>query len=332
MNSAIIMEPDGYDVTNSISQKAAKVSTPKCENIRLNGRKFHVKNAETANEIKKVGVRSSMLADKFKLKFLSNVVGEANNSRSARKVKTPGNIPENAKKTYDDAIISGIDVKNESIINNVNVVQESAREEVSNIIPFNASKVLATPEYNRSENVNKEPVSNVNNMYSFATGKPIVEPRSEVNTQVTTSVDTVNNNLSRTARMDYNVSAMTKEEPKEIKQTAVHPEFSSISEYVQQKNAATTNNSTNNTVDFIAEIAKRKKKIESLANKTNQVKGDTAERLKKFNEILSYYDNMVSDAEKKYSEAEQENIEVTQAYDNLVSQVEDYAATRGIAM
>lgn len=331
MDSTItIMQPDGYDEVKSITKKPAKVSIQKNENIKLNGRKFHVKDADTANEIKKVGVRSAALANKFNLKFYSKVVGEANNSQSARKLKTTDVIPENAGKTYDDAITSGIDVKKEAVINNVNAIQEPTREEVSNIIPFNSSKVLATPEYKRSENVNKEPVSNVNNMFSFATGKPIVEPRNEVNSQVTPSMNMVNNNLSRTARMDYNTGVMAKEEPKEVKQTPVHTDIYSTTEYVQQKNAA--NSSTNNTVDFVAEIAKRKKKIETLATETNRMNAETAERLKKFNEILSYYDNMLSDAEKKYSEAKQDNMEVTQAYNDLASQVEDYAASHGIAM
>lgn len=296
MNSTVtIMQPNGLDDTNSISQKLAKVSTTKSENIRKNARKymvksvepvspnevksfsghsFHAKDTETAEKLRNVGYTNAYKTFLNKMNMQIAQYGHAVvRLQGARKIKIVPKLKNQTSKLRDESDELANQVSNDM---NTNVFASiPQQEEVSNIRAFQTSRVLATPEYNRNESVNKEPVSNVNNMYSFATGKPIMETTTEVNNNVTHDVANVNNNLSRSARMDYNTNMMAKEEPKEVKQTPVHTDIYSTTEYVQQKNAA---NSSNGNVLYFEE---EKEKLEAARARKIQMENMKNELLEK---------------------------------------------------
>lgn len=329
MNSAITMLQ--VEVNNEPKQESrpAKLSQEKVGNIdrkykkfrvmasepvaanevkSFSGRSFHAKDAETAEKLRTVGYTTAYKAFLDKVNIQIAQYGHAVvRLQGARKIKI---VP--ALKEQTSNFRNASDEKANQISNdmNNNVANSITPTPVDDSRQLSASRVLATPEYNRSENVYNEPVSNINGMYNYSNGSMQTTPtRSEVNSQVAPSVNTVGNNLSRTARMDYNAGVMAKEEPKEVKQASVHPDIYSPTEYVQQKTAGNLKTSSDQ------DIARLEGDIKELDGEISEGQ-NIVEQLK-----AQHAEIQETKKQERISELEEEKLSKTQVLNGITEEI-----------
>lgn len=297
MNSAMTITQ--WDVLNSNreSAKPAKLSQEKVRNIDNKYKRFSVKPV-VASETP-VANQSSYkdVLNKFKMSALN--YGNATVKLSGgRKLKVNPIVRNGALKLFKETITNG-DVINVEVVS-APIVNEVKQEPVSNIREF-PSRVLATPEYSRNENVASEPV---NNMYSYPTGKPVVETRNEV---VNNEVN--NSNLSRLSRMDYNTGVMAKEE---VKANPVHTDIYSSTDYVQQKLSG--NLKTNSDQD-IAQLVENNKKLDGEISESQTVLQQLEAQLAKLKEINE------AQRQARINELEEEKLSKTATLNGLTEQI-----------
>ena len=297
MNSAMTITQ--WDVLNSNreSAKPAKLSQEKVRNIDNKYKRFSVK--PTVRTETPVANQSSYkdVLNKFKMSALN--YGNATVKLSGgRKLKVNPIVRNGALKLFKETITNG-DVINVEVVS-APIVNEVKQEPVSNIREF-PSRVLATPEYSRNENVASEPV---NNMYSYPTGKPVVETRNEV---VNNEVN--NSNLSRLSRMDYNAGIMAKEE---VKANPVHTDIYSSTDYVQQKLSG--NLKTNSDQD-IAQLVEGNKKLDGEISESQTVLQQLEAQLAKLKEINE------AQRQARINEVEEEKLSKTATLNGLTEQI-----------
>lgn len=297
MNSAMTITQ--WDVLNSNreSAKPAKLSQEKVRNIDNKYKRFSVKPV-VASETP-VANQSSYkdVLNKFKMSALN--YGNATVKLSGgRKLKVNPIVRNGALKLFKETITNG-DVINVEVVS-APIVNEVKQEPVSNIREF-PSRVLATPEYSRNENVASEPV---NNMYSYPTGKPVVETRNEV---VNNEVN--NSNLSRLSRMDYNAGIMAKED---VKANPVHTDIYSSTDYVQQKLSG--NLKTNSDQD-IAQLVEGNKKLDGEISESQTVLQQLEAQLAKLKEINE------AQRQARINELEEEKLSKTATLNGLTEQI-----------
>ena len=297
MNSAMTITQ--WDVLNSNreSAKPAKLSQEKVRNIDNKYKRFSVKPV-VASETP-VANQSSYkdVLNKFKMSALN--YGNATVKLSGgRKLKVNPIVRNGALKLFKETITNG-DVINVEVVS-APIVNEVKQEPVSNIREF-PSRVLATPEYSRNENVASEPV---NNMYSYPTGKPVVETRNEV---VNNEVN--NSNLSRLSRMDYNAGIMAKED---VKANPVHTDIYSSTDYVQQKLSG--NLKTNSDQD-IAQLVENNKKLDGEISESQTVLQQLEAQLAKLKEINE------AQRQARINELEEEKLSKTATLNGLTEQI-----------
>lgn len=299
MNSAMTITQ--WDVLNSNreSAKPAKLSQEKVRNIDDKYKRFSVKPV-VATETPVVSRTSYKdVLTKFRMSALN--YGDAVVKLSGgRKLKVNPIVRNGALRLFKETITNG-DAINVEIVNNP-VVNEPKQEIVSNVREF-PSRVLATPEYSHNENVSSEPV---NNMYSYPTGKPVVEAKLEVNNEVN------NNNLSRLSRMDYNNGVMAKEEPKEVKPAPVHTDIYSSTDYVQQKLSG--NLKTNSDQD-IAQLVEGNKKLDGEISESQSVLQQLEAQLAKLKEVNE------AQRQARINELEEEKLSKTATLNGLTEQI-----------
>lgn len=302
MNSAMTITQ--WDVLNSNreSAKPAKLSQEKVRNIDDKYKRFGVKPATVVTETPVANHTSYKdVLSKFKMAALN--YGDATVKLSGgRKLKVNPIVRNGALKLFKETITNG-DAVNVEVVNTP-IVNEVKQEPVSNIREF-PSRVLATPEYSRNENVSNEQVNDVNNMYSYPTGKPVVETKNEVN-------EVANNNLSRLSRMDYNNGVMTKEEPKEVKQTPVHTDIYSSTDYVQQK---LSGNIKTNTDQDIAQLVEGNRKLDGEISESQTVLQQLETQLAKLKEINE------AQRQARINELEEEKLSKTATLNGLTEQI-----------
>ena len=298
MNSAMTITQ--WDVLNSNreSAKPAKLSQEKVRNIDGKYKRFSVKPAETM-ETKAVTRSYKTVLDKFKMSALN--YGNATVKLSGgRKLKVNPIVRDGAFRLFNETISNG-DAINVEIVTNP-VINEVKQEPVSNVREF-PSRVLATPEYSRNENVASEPV---NNMYSFPTGAPVTPARTEVNSEVNT------NNLSRLSRMDYNTGGMSKEEPQMVKTSPVHTDIYSSTDYVQQK---LSGNIKTNADQDIAQLVENNKKLDGEISESQTVLQQLEAQLAKLKEINE------AQRQARINELEEEKLSKTATLNGLTEQI-----------
>jgi len=299
MNSAMTITQ--WDVLNSNreSAKPAKLSQEKVRNIDDKYKRFSVKPV-VATETPVVSRTSYKdVLTKFRMSALN--YGDAVVKLSGgRKLKVNPIVRNGALRLFKETITNG-DAINVEVVSTP-IVNEVKQEIVSNVREF-PSRVLATPEYSHNENVSSEPVNDVNNMYSYPTGKPVVETRTEVSNEVT------NNNLSRLSRMDYNTSVMAKEE---VKSSPVHTDIYSSTDYVQQKLSG--NIKTNSDQD-IAQLVEGNKKLDGEISESQSVLQQLEAQLAKLKEINE------AQRQARINELEEEKLSKTATLNGLTEQI-----------
>jgi len=300
MNSAMTITQ--WDVLNSNreSAKPAKLSQEKVRNIDNKYKRFSVKPVVAMETPIATHSNYKDVLTKFRMSALN--YGDVTVKLSGgRKLKVNPIVRNGTSKLFKETITNG-DAINVKVVNNP-IVNEVKQEPVSNVREF-PSKVLATPEYSRNEDVHGEPV---NNMYSFATGKPMVETRTDV---VNNEVNT--NNLSRLSRMDYNSGVMAKEEPKEVKNSNVHTDIYSSTDYVQQKLSG--NLKTNSDHD-IAQLVEGNKKLDGEISESQTVLQQLEAQLAKLKEINE------AQRQARINELEEEKLSKTATLNGLTEQI-----------
>lgn len=296
MNSAMTITQ--WDVLNSNreSAKPAKLSQEKVRNIDAKYKRFSVKPV-VATETPAANHSSyKNVLNKFRMSALNygNVTVKLS---GGRKLKVNPIVRNGTLKLFKETITNG-DAINVEVVS-APIVNEIKQEPVSNIREF-PSRVLATPEYSRNENVSSEPV---NNVYSYPTGTPVVETRTEVNNEVT------NNNLSRLSRMDYNTGVMAKEE---VKTNPVHTDIYSSTDYVQQKLSG--NLKTNSDQD-IAQLVEGNKKLDGEISESQTVLQQLEAQLAKLKEINE------AQRQARINELEEEKLSKTATLNGLTEQI-----------
>lgn len=297
MNSAMTITQ--WDVLNSNreSAKPAKLSQEKVHNIVDKYKKISVKPVVTPENPAPNHTSYKDVLNKFRMSALN--YGDATVKLSGgRKLKVNPIVRNGALRLFKETINNG-DAINVEVVS-APIVNEVKQEPVSNVREF-PSRVLATPEYSRNENVSSELV---NNMYSFATSKPVVETRTEV-----VNNDVNNSNLSRLSRMDYNTGVMAKEE---VKANPVHTDIYSSTDYVQQK---LSGNLKNNYAQDIAQLVEGNKRLDGEISESQTVLQQLEAQLAKLKEINE------AQRQARINELEEEKLSKTATLNGLTEQI-----------